>query len=99
MTKQCDILQPLDSYAVRASFDLVDLIALLANESDLRASGWSGRKLASQMSDRSFKLTMGDMFIDHEGARYLDLDVSGFDTVTKTMQVGCIFIKFIINIS
>ncbi|OQV14295.1 Ras-related protein Rab-27A [Hypsibius exemplaris] len=50
-------------------------------------SGWSGRHLAERMSNRNFTLTLGDVYINEQGAMTLDLDVFAFNITTKAMQV------------
>ncbi|OQV23705.1 Atrial natriuretic peptide receptor 1 [Hypsibius exemplaris] len=82
--------QPLDSYAIQASYDIVDLFALAVNESlatHQPDAEWSGRALAALLTDRNFTdLTTGFMYISKESARFLDLVVFGFSTKTQTMR-------------
>ncbi|OWA52893.1 hypothetical protein BV898_17334 [Hypsibius exemplaris] len=85
--------QPLDSYAVRASFDIVDLLAATVNESssEVKAAAsrtstpWSGRNLLRRITHRTFlNQTLGDVYVGD--ARYLDMDIFAFSTNTRTMQ-------------
>ncbi|OQV19505.1 hypothetical protein BV898_06494 [Hypsibius exemplaris] len=81
---------PLDSFATQASYDLVDMLAQVVNESlpfHAPGSGWSGTMLATRMSNRTFKgLTAGDLYVTPEGERCLDMDIYGFSTASLSMK-------------
>ncbi|OQV14296.1 hypothetical protein BV898_11531 [Hypsibius exemplaris] len=84
------LYNPLDGFSVMASYDIVDLLAVTVNETAatrVRGSGWSGRHLAERMSNRNFSLTVGEMYVNEEGVRTLNLDVFAFNTTTNSMQV------------
>ncbi|OWA53727.1 hypothetical protein BV898_18149 [Hypsibius exemplaris] len=81
--------QPLDSSAVEAAFNVVELFAAVVNEtSGGPDETCSGMKLASRMANRRFDLTLGNVFINSAHLRNLELDIYSFNTTTKSLQVA-----------
>ncbi|OWA53730.1 hypothetical protein BV898_18152 [Hypsibius exemplaris] len=79
---------PLDSSAVEAAFNVVELFAAVVNEtSGGPDETCSGMKLASRMANRRFDLTLGNVFINSAHLRNLELDIYSFNTTTKSLQV------------
>ncbi|OWA50612.1 hypothetical protein BV898_15123 [Hypsibius exemplaris] len=79
-------IQPFDNKVLRSSFDLVELFAKVVNESDT-ANGCSGLQIVHAMTNRTFALSTGNIYIDAERSRDLDLDIFGFNTSTREMQI------------
>ncbi|OQV25005.1 hypothetical protein BV898_01213 [Hypsibius exemplaris] len=82
-------IQPLDLYAVQTSYAIVELFATVVKEMYAKNSSrgrCSGREVARRMADRSFRLGTGELFINSDRIRNLDLQISGFNSTTRAMQ-------------
>ncbi|OQV14716.1 hypothetical protein BV898_11089 [Hypsibius exemplaris] len=84
-------IQPLDSsIGTQTAYDIVELFALLVNESSIHRNqlpACNGLSLAERMANRTFSLTTGKMYISPGRGRFLDLDVFALNTSTLTLQV------------
>ncbi|OQV11960.1 hypothetical protein BV898_13755 [Hypsibius exemplaris] len=82
-------LQPLDSFFIQTSYDLVGLFAktLIETRERDRVVLCSGQRLARALTNRTFDLATGEMFIDAKRARNLDLNIFAFNTTTGNLQV------------
>jgi len=82
--------QPLEAYPLQLAYNLVELYATLVDELKDSASPdscSSGRPLTERMANRTFKLSVDDVFIDSQGVRNIDLTILGFNTSLMTLQV------------
>ena len=83
---------PLDSYPVQASYNLVELLTALINESlnaeeTDRITYCSEVDLAGRTANRTFNLSTGPTYIKVGQARNLDIDIFAFNTSTMQLQV------------
>ncbi|OQV25008.1 hypothetical protein BV898_01216 [Hypsibius exemplaris] len=86
--------QPLDSFSVKASYDVVELFATAVQEMNgipIKSnsngnSGCSGLHVVQRLRNRTFQLTSGEVFINAESVRNLDLQIYDYNTSTASIQ-------------
>ena len=58
---------------------MIDMMAITVNDTLQDGHRLGGRNLAARMRNRTFTTTTGQYFINSAGARYLDMDIFGFN--------------------
>ncbi|OWA50614.1 hypothetical protein BV898_15125 [Hypsibius exemplaris] len=83
--------KPLDNYAVQSSYDMVELLAAATNETfnseDSEAHGCSGLQLVKALTNRTFTISTGKVYINDQRTRNLDLNIFGFNASTRELQI------------
>ncbi|OQV12870.1 hypothetical protein BV898_12890 [Hypsibius exemplaris] len=86
--------QPLDNFAVKSSYDIVETFAAVVNESrgdPTAAHACHGQSLVRAMAKRTFTISSGTVRITADRAHEFDLNIFGFNSSTKQMQVVGMF--------
>ena len=87
-------LQPLEALPAQVAFDVVELMAAAVNATSSAVYGQtgscSGLRLADFLSNRTFELTTGSLYINAERVCNVNLNIFGFNTTTKGLQVGAL---------
>ncbi|OQV12871.1 hypothetical protein BV898_12890 [Hypsibius exemplaris] len=85
---------PLDNFAVKSSYDIVETFAAVVNESrgdPTAAHACHGQSLVRAMAKRTFTISSGTVRITADRAHEFDLNIFGFNSSTKQMQVVGMF--------
>ena len=91
----------MESPVVQAAFNIVELVAAVVNESratDREKAPCGGAEFyARRMTNRSFSLTTGDLYMDANNEQNGDLTVYGFNVTTLSLQVSQVILNYLKN--
>ncbi|XP_055350615.1 atrial natriuretic peptide receptor 1-like [Paramacrobiotus metropolitanus] len=82
--------QPMDSYTIRATYEIVEMLPVLAMQTLNRSGGaqCSGSAMATAAFGQRFRLTSGNIALTEQGVKLVNVDVFSFHNDRHSMQLS-----------